>query len=118
MKSICFTSETAQEEHNAVGDHYGVPQRLRSRSGGWGDHHAAGAVNAHREEPENEPAFGTSHRPRILLDGNLDEDWGDCLYLQPVLHHGEQKNHTVEITILPTEDETSTEFYLMALITA
>lgn len=76
------------------------------------------AVNAHREEPENEPAFGTSHRPRILLDGNLDEDWGDCLYLQPVLHHSEQKKHTVEITILPTEDETPTEFYLMALITA
>lgn len=42
MKSICFTSETAQEEHDAVGDHYGVPQRLRSLSGGWGDHHAAG----------------------------------------------------------------------------
>ena len=36
------TGETAQDEHNAVGDHYGVPQRLRSRSGGWGDHHAAG----------------------------------------------------------------------------
>ena len=102
MKSICFTSETAQEEHNAVGDHYGVPQRLRSRSGGWGDHHAAGG----------------GQRPRILLDGNLDEDWGDCLYLQPVLHHSEQKNYTVEITILPTEDETPTEFYLMALITA
>ena len=32
------------------------------------------AVNANREKPENEPAFGTSHRPRILLDGNLDED--------------------------------------------
>ena len=27
-------------------------------------------------------------------------------------------NHTVEITILSTEDETPTEFYLMALITA
>lgn len=53
-----------------------------------------------------------------VLDGNFDEDWGDCLYLQPILHHGEQKNHTVEITILPTEDETPTEFYLMALITA
>lgn len=118
MKSICFTSETAQEEHNAVGDHYGVPND-------YGHDLVAGeiimllkAVNAHREEPENEPAFGTSHRPRILLDGNLDEDWGDCLYLQPILHHGEQKNHTVEITILPTEDETPTEFYLMALITA
>ena len=54
----------------------------------------------------------------VLLDGNFDEDWGDCLYLQPILHHGEQKTHTVEITILPTEDETPTEFYLMALITA
>ena len=53
-----------------------------------------------------------------VLDGNFDEDWGDCLYLQPILHHGEQKTHTVEITILPTEDETPTEFYLMALITA
>lgn len=53
-----------------------------------------------------------------VLDGNFDEDWGDCLYLQPILHHGEQKNHTVEITILPTEDEASTKFYLMALITA
>ena len=54
----------------------------------------------------------------VVLDGNFDEDWGDCLYLQPILHHGEQKNHTVEITILPTEDEAPTEFYLMALITA
>ena len=36
------TGETSQDEHNAVGDHYGVPLRLRSRSGGWGDHHAAG----------------------------------------------------------------------------
>ena len=54
----------------------------------------------------------------ILLDGNFDEDWGDCLYLQPVLHHGEQKGHTVEITILPTKDENPTEFYLMALIVA
>ena len=53
-----------------------------------------------------------------VLDGNFDEDWGDCLYLQPILHHGEQKAHTVEITILPTEDEAPTEFYLMALITA
>lgn len=42
MKSICFISETAQEEHNAVGDHYGVPQRLRSWSGGRENHQAAG----------------------------------------------------------------------------
>ena len=54
----------------------------------------------------------------ILLDANFDEDWGDCLYLQPILHHGERKAHTVEITLLPAEATAPTEFYLMALITA
>lgn len=53
-----------------------------------------------------------------VLDGNFDEDWGDCLYLQPVLHHGEHKTHTVELTILPTDTPDATEFYLMALIVA
>ena len=42
----------------------------------------------------------------------------DCIYLQPILHHGEQKTHTVELTILPTADENPTEFYLLALIIA
>lgn len=224
------TGETAQDEHNAVGDHYGVPhvsirdsiykdlragkyasRTLLSPDGlhpnDYGHGLVAGeiiklleAVNAHREEPEQEPAFPapltanayenarrltirelspklegfradpeeklghldhwkngwvgqkpgdkitfevdasciavqyrkTIRRPALraqlvldgdtahaaVLDGNFDEDWGDCLYLQPILHHGEQKTHTVEITILPTEDETPTEFYLMALITA
>ena len=60
---------------------------------------------------------GDTTRP-ILLDGNFDEDWGDCLSLAPVLHHGECKSHTVEITILPTDAADATPFYLMALITA
>lgn len=55
---------------------------------------------------------------KILLDGNFDEDWGDCLYLLPVLHHGKKKKHTVEIHILDEEDEGKTPFYLMALIVA
>ena len=54
----------------------------------------------------------------VRLDGNFEEDWGDCLYLQPALHHGAQKTHTMEITVLPTEDGNPTEFYLMALIVA
>lgn len=41
------------------------------------------------------------------------------LQLSPdVLHHGEKKPHTVELAILPTEDENPTEFYLMSLIAA
>lgn len=56
----------------------------------------------------------------VLLDGNFEEDWGDCLYLEPVLHHGEKKLHTVEIQVLPCEmqAESYTPFYLMALIVA
>ena len=54
----------------------------------------------------------------VLLDGNLDEDWGDCLYLQPILHHGEHKTHTVELTILPADTPDAAEFYLTALIAA
>ena len=54
----------------------------------------------------------------VLLDGNFDEDWGDCLYLEPVLHHGKSGRHTVEIRALEDEYETAEPFYLMALITA
>ena len=54
----------------------------------------------------------------VLLDGNFDEDWGDCLYLEPVLHHGKRGRHTVEIRVLEDEYETAEPFYLMALITA
>ena len=54
----------------------------------------------------------------ILLDGNFDEDWGDCLYLERVLHHGERGRHTVEIKVLPDEWEEAEPFYLMALIIA
>lgn len=56
----------------------------------------------------------------ILLDGNFDEDWGDCLALEPVLHHGRPGLHTIEIEILPEEEKarTCTEFYLLSLIVA
>ena len=54
----------------------------------------------------------------VLLDGNFDEGWGDCLYLEPVLHHGESRMHTVEIEVLPDKQEDAEPFYLMALITA
>ena len=53
-----------------------------------------------------------------ILDGNFDEDWGDCLYLEPVLHHGEKKKHTVKIEILSDENKELTPFYLMSFIVA
>ncbi|MDR2044001.1 MAG: SGNH/GDSL hydrolase family protein [Clostridium sp.] len=51
----------------------------------------------------------------VLLDGNFTEDWGDCLYLETVLFHGERKPHTVEITVTWAE-EGAVPFYLVSVI--
>ena len=51
----------------------------------------------------------------LVLDGNFDETWGDCLYITTVAKHIEDKKHTVEITV--TEgDETMVPFYLVSVI--
>lgn len=54
----------------------------------------------------------------VLLDGNFDQDWGDCLYIEHVLHHGEKKKHTLEITVLDDDCVGTTPFYLMSIIVA
>ncbi|MEY8411023.1 SGNH/GDSL hydrolase family protein [Lachnospiraceae bacterium 62-26] len=51
-----------------------------------------------------------------ILDGNFDEDWGDCAQLVSILHHGEQKKHRIEIEVLDDALEDATPFYLMSLI--
>lgn len=54
----------------------------------------------------------------VLLDGNFDEDWDNCLALAPVLHHGRRETHTVEITVEPSDMEQPQPFYLLSLILA
>lgn len=54
----------------------------------------------------------------MVLDGNFEEDWGDCLYLEPVLHHGENKKHVIEIEIMGNETKEAAPFYLLSLIVA
>ncbi len=54
----------------------------------------------------------------VLLNGNFEEDWGDCQYLQPVLHHGENKKHQIEIRILQEDIKEAVEFYLMGIAIA
>lgn len=51
----------------------------------------------------------------VILDGNFTEDWGDCLYLEPLLHHAEKKVHRIEITVTDAKDIVR-PFYLVALI--
>jgi len=51
----------------------------------------------------------------MVLDGNFEETWGDCLYITTVAKHMEDKVHTVEITV--TEgDENMVPFYLVSVI--
>lgn len=51
----------------------------------------------------------------VILYGNFTEDWGDCLYLEPLLHHAEKKVHRIEITITDAKDIVR-PFYLVSLI--
>lgn len=51
----------------------------------------------------------------VILDGNFTEDWGDCLYLEPLLHHAEKKIHRIEITVTDAKDIVR-PFYLVSLI--
>lgn len=51
-----------------------------------------------------------------LLDGNFEEDWGDCLYLTTVMIHGEEKEHSIVVEIVEEGDETKAPFYLVSVI--
>ena len=52
----------------------------------------------------------------IILDSNFDEDWGDCLYIEPILHHAERCIHTLEIEIDKDTGMDVTPFYLLSVI--
>ena len=51
-----------------------------------------------------------------MLDANFDETWGDKLELYTLLEHGENRKHTVEITITQTPSGVASDFYLVSVI--
>jgi hypothetical protein len=52
----------------------------------------------------------------IILDGNFDETWGDCLFIDTVLVHGENKKHKMQIEIIKNQKEDKVPFYLVSVI--
>lgn len=54
----------------------------------------------------------------IELDGNFEQTWGDCLYLQDLLVGGEVKRHTLDIVITHADKESDLDFYLVSVIVA
>ncbi|MGN0483709.1 MAG: SGNH/GDSL hydrolase family protein [Lachnospiraceae bacterium] len=72
----------------------------------------------HRPAPVAQLILDKDTAHPVTLDSNFEEDWGDCLYLQTILHHGEAKEHTIDITITETAENQQADFYLLSLILA
>lgn len=52
----------------------------------------------------------------IILDGNFDQTWGDCLYLQNIADHIKYGKHQLEIRLVTTHDDDKVPFYLISVI--
>lgn len=52
----------------------------------------------------------------VILDGNFEEDWGDCLYIDTIARHMKSGNHKVEITIIEAHEDDVVPFYLVSVI--
>lgn len=53
----------------------------------------------------------------VILDGNFDQDWGDCLEITTLLNHAERGYRTLEIEIIDAPENVETPFYLISVIT-
>mgnify|MGYP002715341298 CR=1 FL=1 len=70
----------------------------------------------HRPAPVAQVVLDGKEAEAIVLDGNFKEDWGDCLFLETILYHGENKKHTVDIRIIETHENDQVPFYLASVI--
>ena len=52
----------------------------------------------------------------VTLDANFDEDWGDSLTLTPVLVHGTDETHTLEVKLISGSDDMPGAFELISVI--
>ena len=54
----------------------------------------------------------------VRLDANFDEDWGDSLTLTPVMVHGANGTHTVEVRLISGDETMPAAFELISVITS
>lgn len=67
----------------------------------------------HRPAPVARLTMDGDAENAVLLDGNFDQDWGDCLYLEPILHHGRPGAHKIEVEIVKASLADQSPFYLI-----
>lgn len=54
----------------------------------------------------------------VILDGNFDQTWGDCLYLENIRFDMKKDSHTIEIRIIDAPKDCPKPFYLLSVIYA
>lgn len=54
----------------------------------------------------------------VVLDGNFDQTWGDCTYLQPLCRDLTPGSHTVTVKLTQTGEKAVVPFYLISVIAA
>ncbi len=69
----------------------------------------------HRPAPVARLILDGDAERAVILDSNFDQDWGDCLFLQPILHHGRPGAHHLEIVITAATPEDRAPFYLLSI---
>ncbi|MCR5179045.1 MAG: SGNH/GDSL hydrolase family protein [Lachnospiraceae bacterium] len=69
----------------------------------------------HRPSPVARLVLDGDEEHAVILDGNFDQDWGDCLYLQPILHHGNRGRHHISIVITEATPGDLVPFYLLCI---
>lgn len=70
----------------------------------------------HRPTPVAEVVVDGDESTKTVLDGNFDEDWGDCLFIQTITRHTELKKHHVQIRIIEAHENDQVPFYLVSVI--
>lgn len=70
----------------------------------------------HKPTPIAKVVIDGQETESVVLDGNFQETWGDCLYIETVAEHIENKNHKVEIIIIEDHADDQVPFYLVSVI--
>ncbi|WP_330584828.1 SGNH/GDSL hydrolase family protein [Parablautia muri] len=72
--------------------------------------------SVHKPAPVAKAVVDGKEDDAVILDGNFEEDWGDCLYIDTVGRHMETGKHTVELAIIKAHEDDAVPFYLVSVI--
>lgn len=60
--------------------------------------------------------FINENETDIILDANFEETWGDCLFTQPIIIHGEYRVYQIKVQIVESPKDILLPFYISSVI--